>query len=114
MTIFLSSGFKTQSSTRTVAATASDSIRYVQPGPNSGQAQVKLVPVQNAGSYEVRWAPVPDGGVPTAWTAQPTVNVRSATVVSGLTPGTTYAFQARAITQSGYTEWSDSVTQKAV
>jgi hypothetical protein len=113
MTIFLSSGFKAQSSTRTAAPTASDSIRYVQPGPNSGQAQVKLVGDPNAGSYEVRWSPVPAGGAPTAWTSQPIMNVRSAAVVSGLTPGTTYAFQSRAVTQSGYTDWSDSVLQMA-
>jgi fibronectin type III domain protein len=114
MTIFLSSGLKAQSFTKTAPATASDSIRYVQPGPGSGQAQIMLVNIRKAGSYEVRWAPVPAGGVPTAWTTQSTVNVRPATVVSGLTPGTTYAFQARALTQSGYTEWSDSVTQMAV
>jgi hypothetical protein len=114
MTIFLSSGFKAQSSTKTTAATASESIRYVKPGPNSGQVQVKLVVVRIAGSYELRWAPVPAGGVPTAWTIQPIMNVRSATVVSGLTPGTTYAFQARAVIPSGYTDWTDSVTQMAL
>jgi hypothetical protein len=111
MTIFLSSGFKARSSTKTTAATASESIRYVKPGPNAGQVQVRLVAVRIAGSYEVRWAPVPAGGVPTAWTTLPVMNVRSATVVSGLTPGTTYAFQARAVIPSGYSDWSDSVTQ---
>jgi hypothetical protein len=113
MTIFLSSGFKAQSSTRTTAATASESIRSVKVGPNSGQAQVKLVAVPGAGSYELRWAPVPAGGVPSQWTIQPITNVRSATVVTGLTPGTTYAFQARAVIQSAYTDWSDLVTQMA-
>ena len=108
MAIFLSSGFKAQSSTKTAAATASDSIRYIKPGPNSGQAQIKLVTVPIAGSYEVRWAPVPAGGVPTAWTTQPILNVRSATVVSGLTPGADYAFQARAIIASGYTVIGDN------
>jgi hypothetical protein len=114
MTIFLSSGFKAQSSTKTVAPTLSESIRSVQLGPNSGQVQVRLVAVQGAGSYELRWAPVPAGGVPTAWTTQSTLNLRLAMVVSGLTPGTTYAFQARALTQSGYADWSDSVTQMAL
>jgi hypothetical protein len=113
MTIFLSSGFKAQSSTKTTAATASDSIRYVRVGPNSGQAQIRLVAVPGAGSYELRWAPVPAGGVPTAWTTQPITSLRSSTVISGLTPGTTYAFQARAVIQSAYTDWSDSVTQMA-
>ena len=114
MTIFLSSGFKAQSSTKTTAATVSESIRSIKLGPQSGQAQVRLVAISGAGSYELRWAPVPAGGVPTAWTTQPIVNLKSAMVVSGLTPGTTYAFQARAVLQSGYTDWTDSVTKMAV
>ena len=113
MTIFLSSGFKAQSSTKTKPATASEKIRSIKLGPNSGQAQVRLVSVPGAASCELRWAPVPAGGVPSAWTTQPITNVRSATLVTGLTPGTTYAFQARAVIQSGYTDWSDSVTQMA-
>ena len=36
MTIFLSSGFKAQSSMKTTAATLSESIRSVKLGPNSG------------------------------------------------------------------------------
>src|SRR5207249_11536020 len=43
MTIFLSSGFKAQSSTKTKPATASEKIRSIKLGPNSGQAQVRLV-----------------------------------------------------------------------
>ena len=114
MTIFLSSGFKAKSATKTKAATASESIRYVRPGSSSGQAQVKLVAVPGASSYEVRWAPVPAGGVRGAWASQPVTHLRSATVVWGLMPGTTYAFQARAVIQSAYTDWSDSVTQMAM
>src|SRR5262249_54332429 len=108
MTIFLSSGFKAQSSTKTKPATASEKIHSIKLGPNSGKVQVRLVSVPGAASCELRWAPVPAGGVPAAWTTQPISNIRSATVVSGLTPGTTYAFQARAVIQSGYTDWSDS------
>jgi hypothetical protein len=113
MTIFLSSGFKAKSFTKATPATASESIRYVKPGSSSGQAQAKLVAVPGASSYELRWAPVPAGGVPGAWISQPVTNIRSATVVTGLTPGTTYAFQARAVIQSAYTDWSDSVTLMA-
>jgi hypothetical protein len=114
MTIFLSSGLKAASSSKTKPATASEKIRSVQPGEQSGQVRVKLVAVPGAGSHELRWAPVPPGGVPTAWTTQPITNIRSATVVTGLTPGTTYAFQARAVIQSAYTDWSDSVMQMAM
>ncbi|HEY2379994.1 MAG TPA: fibronectin type III domain-containing protein [Terriglobia bacterium] len=113
VTILLSSGFKAQSSTKTAAATACGSIRYFKPGPSSGQAQGRLVAVPGAGSYELRWAPVPAGGVPGAWISQPVMNLRSVTVISGLTPGATYAFQARAVVQSAYTDWSDSVTMMA-
>jgi len=76
--------------------------------------RVKLVAVSGAGSYELRWAPVPAGGVPIAWVSQPITNVRNGTIVSNLTPGTTYAFQARAIVNSAYTDWSDSVMQMAI
>ena len=41
-------------------------------------------------------------------------NLRSATIISGLTPGMTYVFQARAVVQSAYTDWSDSVMQMAM
>ena len=49
--------------------------------------RVRLVSYPGASSYELRWAPVPAGGVPSAWISQPITNVRSATTISGLTPG---------------------------
>jgi hypothetical protein len=113
MTIFVSSGFKAAASPKPASPTASEQVRSVRLGPASGQMRVKLVALPGAGSYELRWAPVPAGGVPTAWVSQPITNVRTATIVSNLTPGTTYAFQARAIVSSAYTDWSDSVTQMA-
>ncbi|MGH7969441.1 MAG: fibronectin type III domain-containing protein [Limisphaerales bacterium] len=113
ITIFLSSGFKAAASTKTTSPTASESIRWMKLGPGMGQVQVKLVAYPGASGYELRWAPVPAGGVPNVWISQPVTNVRSVTVISGLTPGTTYAFQARAVIQSAYTDWSDSVTLMA-
>lgn len=41
----------------------------------------------------------------------PLAKLRPATVVSGLAPAMTYIFQARAVTQNGYSDWSDSVTR---
>jgi hypothetical protein len=113
MTIFLSSGFKAVSNTKTATLPLSEKIRSVQLGPKSGQVSVRLVGYPGAGSYELRWAPVPAGGVPSAWITQPITNVRSATIISGLTPGTVYAFQARAVVKSAYTDFGDSVTQMA-
>ena len=42
--------------------------------------------------------------------SQTVASVRPSTTIAGLTPGTTYAFQVRALTKNGYTDWSDSVT----
>ena len=49
-----------------------------------------------------------------AWISQPVVGIRSPTTISGLTPGVVYAFQARAVTKTGFTDWSDSVTRMCV
>jgi hypothetical protein len=35
-------------------------------------------------------------------------------LITGLIPGTTYVFQARAVTKTGYSDWSESVTRIAV
>jgi len=53
------------------------------------------------------------GGAPGAWVSQPFVTTRSAIVISGLTPATTYVFQARAVTKNGYTNWGESITRIA-
>ena len=43
------------------------------------------------------------------WATQPVSKTRPAASVTGLTPGTTYAFQVRSLGDSGYSDWSDSV-----
>ncbi len=110
MATFTLSGFQALQSTRIVAPPVSEAIRKVVQGANSGQINVKLMRNKAARSYEFRWAPVPPDGVPTAWVYQAVTLVQTATAISGLTPGTTYAFQAHALLDSGFTEWSDSVT----
>ena len=70
-----------------------------------------MLKVPNALSYELRWAPIGSGGSPGDWTSHPVPSTRPFTV-AGLTPGTSYAFQARALTRfSGVTAWSESVTR---
>jgi len=113
LTIFLSSGFKAVSTAKTTIPPVSESIRKVELSTTSGEMLVTLMKYPDAGSYELRWAPVPAGGVPTAWISQPITSIRTATTISGLTPGTTYAFQARAVVNSSYTDYGDSVTQMA-
>jgi len=111
MTIFMSSGFQPVTKARAQTERVSESIRKIVPGPNSGQLLVVLVAILNALSYELRWASVSSGGALGAWTNQLVAGIRPPTSVVGLTPGTTYVFQARAFTRSGLTDWSDSVTR---
>ena len=111
MPTFLKSGFQPISTIRTPAASLTESIRKIAPGKNSGQLEVTLVSQQDALSYQLRWAPVGSGGTPGNWTEQPVGNIKSPAVVTGLIPGTAYAFQVRGVTNAGYTDWSESVTR---
>ena len=60
------------------------------------------------------WAPVGPGGALGDWVEQAVGRTRPAALVTGLTPGTTYAFQVRAVTKSGYSDWSESITRIAI
>ena len=111
MPTFLKSGFQPISTIRTPTAPLSESIRKIAPGKNSGQLEVTLVSQQDALSYQLRWATVGTSGTPGNWTEQPVGNAKSPALVIGLTPGTAYAFQVRAVTNAGYTDWSESVTR---
>jgi len=110
MTTFLKSGFQPLTTTRIPAQPVSESIRSVSPGRNSGQILVTIVALPDAFSYELRWAPV-GPGAPENWITQPVGKTKPPALVTGLTPGTAYAFQVRAVTDSGYTDWSQSVTR---
>jgi hypothetical protein len=110
MPTFLKSGFQPITITRTPAQAVSAAIRKIVPGKNNGHMLVSLVSRQDALSYQLRWAPVGPGGTGN-WTEQPVGKTKPAASVTGLTPGTAYAFQVRAVTNSGYTDWSESVTR---
>ncbi len=111
MSIFQTSGFQPASTTKAQAQPWSEKIRKIGRGPNSGQAKVWVRSLRDALSYTVRYAVSVNGAAPTTWIEQPVGLVKSAVRITGLTPGTTYAFQARALTKNNaYTDWSDSVT----
>ena len=107
---FETSGFQLASRTKAQAAPLSEKIRKIDRGSNSGQVLVWLQAVRKAGSYELHYGPAVNGGAPTTWTTQGVLMVRSPIVLTGLTPGATYFFQARALLKEGYTDWSDPVT----
>ena len=111
MQTFLKSGFQAASTTRTSAQALSEWIRKILPGKNSGQMLVSLVAQPNAWAYQMRYASVGAGGTLGNWTEQPVANTKRAVSVTGLTAGTTYAFQVRAITDAGYTDWSESISK---
>ena len=83
-------------------------------GPNSGQVVLRGKPVFKAVSYTVHYAPMGSDGKPGSWTEMSPVTVIRSITVNGLTPGTTYAFQVRALGRAGYTNWGDSVTRMAM
>ncbi len=107
---FETSGFQLASRTRAQATPLSEKIRKIDRGSNSGQVLVWLQPVRQAGSYELHYGPAVNGGAPTTWTTQGVLMVKSPIVLTGLMPGVTYFFQARALLKDGYTDWSDPVT----
>jgi hypothetical protein len=112
MTTFLTSGFETASTARSASPPLPPaSILKVDHG-NSGELLVKMKPLPRARSYDVRYAPVSaGGGTPAVWTTATFPGARVPVSISGLIPGTNYAFQVRAFGKLGYTDWSDSVTR---
>jgi len=111
MAIFQTSGFQPASTTRTRPRPLSEKISKIGHGPNSGQAKIWLCALKDALSYTVRYAPIVNGTAPASWTEQPIGLLSAPMLLTGLTPGSTYAFQARAsMKDHRYTDWSDSVT----
>jgi hypothetical protein len=78
-------------------------------GIREGEVFVTLIWDQDASTYQIRWTLYHPATGPGDWTEAPVANVRPATLITGLTPGATYAFQARAVFGNGYTNWTDSV-----
>src|SRR2546426_8859776 len=96
MAIFKSSGFEPASQTRAAPLPLSEKIRKVEHGANSGQIVVWIKAVPKASSYELRYGAGGTGGTPGTWITQLVTTVKTPATLSGLTPGTTYVFQARA------------------
>lgn len=109
LSIFETSGFQPAPSKKTAAPPLTEKIRKVVHGANSGEITVWLKAVAKASSYEFRYA-VANAGATTTWTTMPLSTVKAPIPLKGLTPATTYLFQARALVKDTYTDWSDSVS----
>ena len=114
MTTFLSSGFQAAASTKSRTPPLSETIRKIVQEV-SGQLLLTLMKYPGALSYEVRWGQATAGGGARAtWSSQPVANSKTAATISGLTPGTTYVIQARAVTKAGYTEYGQPILQMVI
>ena len=112
MKTFLSSGFRAKSTGGGRSKALSQFIRSINPGPLSGQVSATPAAVPGAHAYEIRWGVAGAGGTsPAAWTSQATGKTRPPVLITGLTPGTNYAFQVRSLTGTVYSDWSDSVAR---
>jgi hypothetical protein len=111
LSVLLSSGFQAAMTTRVRLPLANPSILKVGSG-NSTELVLKVTPIAHAKCYEVRSAAVREGNTPGPWqTAGLFTNSRSMTI-DGLTPGTTYMFQVRAVGGSTqYSDWRNPVSR---
>jgi len=116
MSTFTSSGFTARvASSRAQQPISPASILWLDSGANSGQMQVAVKPMpRQARTFELRYATLDEGGALGPWTTVTLLKAKPAAVVTGLTPGTNYAFQVRALGALGYTDWSNSMTRFCV
>jgi len=111
MAIFTSSGFVPASTTKVPpSALPLPVIRSVTHGLLSGELVVQVEAIPKALNYEIRYGAVVNGAAPSSWTSKVITKVKPPVGIEGLTPGTIYAIQVRALGKLGYTAWSDSTT----
>ena len=111
LSVLLSSGFQAAVTTRVRSPLETPSILNIRFG-NSTELVLKITPIAHARCFEVRCAAIGAENAPGPWqTAGMFTNSRSMTI-EGLTPGTTYMFQVRAIGGSTrYSDWSNPVSR---
>lgn len=110
ISVFQTSGFQAAVTTKVKNQPLSEKIRKIQHGANSGQVILWVNTVRGALSYEIRYGASVSGAAPASWTTQAAPMVKSPVVLTGLTVGTTYQFQARAMLKTGWSDYSDAVT----
>ena len=114
MAKLLASGFQAVSTNRASTPLTAPSITDILNG-NSDQLLLRVTPIANSSNYEVRYAAIGAGGTPGPWQNGGLFGNSRSMPVNGLTPGTNYTFQVRAIGGStGYADWSDPVSHMSM
>ena len=104
-----SSGFEAVVHTNAQTPLAKPNIVSVENG-NAGQLLVRIDPVPHAKTLEVRYALVGAGNAVGPWQSAGLFTDSRALSINGLTAGTIYKLEVRAIGGStGYSDWSDPV-----
>lgn len=105
----LSAGMQVRTPGAPVGPVAAPGDLSATAGDNEGEMDLGCDPVAGASSYEWQFRLHQDG---TAWqTVKTTTNSR--TTMTGLTPGTLYAFRVRALGSAGPGPWSDEAAKRA-
>ena len=100
----LGSGFTAQRTRQPVGTLAAPVNLRLSRGKTSGQIVARFGKAARAGAYEWRYA---TATAPTVWSpAAATLAAR--TTLEGLTPGTQYIVQVRAVGTAGPSDWSDA------
>ena len=108
----LSSGFPAlppRNGTPLTAPPAKPSILSVD-NRNTTELVVKAGRVAHGQFYEIRTARVDAGGATGPWQQNGFFSNSRSMLINGLTPGTSYTFQVRAMGRAGFSDWSDSVS----
>ena len=115
LTALLTSGFAAASTSHVQAHLAAPFILRILNG-NTGQLRVKLrEPIAHAKCYELRYAVIGSDGVVGLWQNGGLSSNFRALALNGLTPGTTYNIEIRAIGGStGYSDWSTFVSHMSL
>ena len=108
LAVVLSSGFQTVTVSRSQSALGKPSIVRIDFGASS-RLLVRVRPIEKAKCYEARSSTIAANGAAGPW--QPGgLSTNSRIELNGLTPGTNYAVQIRAVGGStGFSDWSDPV-----
>jgi hypothetical protein len=110
LSVLLSSGFQAAVTTRVRSPLANPSILNVGFG-NSTELVLRVTPIKHAKCYEIRSATIGEGNAPGPWQTAGLFTSSRLMKIGGLTPGTIYTFQVRAIGGStGYSDWSNPVS----